>query len=418
MGEFASGKINRRPAMLQLWAEYGSIWIAIGLVVVSFGAWVLRPSCAVGCRDPDPATDWKKRKGLAAVVQEQAPRTGKRYLIVGTGSVGLNIIDALVARGEMHVAGFDIAAPKRRAKGVTFVQGSVNDLPALLEACKGVDVVFATFALIRYYERLQWQYAASHDVNVLGTENMIQACQNAGVKMLIQTSTSNVCTDPSKLTNQIMDEESTLVTELTSPNHYGWTKVQAECAVLAVHSPTLRTVSVRPCSGIFGSEDIFITEKHIKEGHAQIFIPEPTIDYVYVENVVLGHLLAEAALESNPAQVGGQAFCISNNEPFQADNLFRSLKYFYDQKTGKSMKITYLPRRLLVGIAYANEAFQSLTRRRVTGELAPLTPAMVTLAKCSYSFSSAKAKRLLGYEPLYTVDEALQRTVSQSRHLI
>ena len=29
------------------------------------------------------------------------------------------------------------------------------------------------------------------------------------------------------------------------------------------------------------------------------------------------------------------------------------------------MKITYLPRRLLVGIAYANEAFQSLTRRRV-----------------------------------------------------
>ena len=43
----------------------------------------------------------------------------------------------------------------------------------------------------------------------------------------------------------------------------------------------------------------------------------------------------------------------------------RSLKYFYDQKTGKSMKITYLPRRLLVGIAYANEAFQSLTRRRV-----------------------------------------------------
>ena len=78
---------------------------------------------------------------------------GKRYLIVGTGSVGLNIIDALVARGEMHVAGFDIVAPKRRAKGVTFVQGSVNDLPTLLEACKDVDVVFATFALIRYYER-------------------------------------------------------------------------------------------------------------------------------------------------------------------------------------------------------------------------------------------------------------------------
>ena len=71
--------------------------------------------------------------------------------------------------------------------------------------------------------------------------------------MLIQTSTSNVCIDPAKLTHQIMDEDSALVTELTSPNHYGWTKVQAECAVLAAHSPTLGTVSVRPCSGIFGS---------------------------------------------------------------------------------------------------------------------------------------------------------------------
>jgi len=410
--------------MQQLLAECGSMWIAIGVVSVSFGAWVLRPSRAVGSRDPDPATDWKRRKGLAAVVREQAPRTGKRYLIVGTGSVGLNIIDALMARGETHVSGFDIVAPKRRADGVKFIQGSVNDLPVLLEACKDVDVVYGTFALIRYYERLQWQYAASHAVNVEGTENMIRACRRAGVKKLIQTSTSNVCIDPDKLTNDLMDEKSALVTESSSPNHYGWTKVQAETAVLAADSPTLRTVSVRPCSGIFGPEDMFITEKHIKEGHAQIFIPEPTIDYVYVENVVLGHLLAEVALESNPSQVGGQAFCISNNEPFQADNLFRSLKFFYDQKLfidespRQSMKISYLPRRLLVGIAYANEAFQALTHRRVTGELAPLTPAMVILAKCSYSFSSAKAKRLLGYEPLYTVDEALQRTVSQSRHLI
>jgi len=395
-------------------------WISAGVFVL-FLAWLLKPAKPVGTHVPDADTDWRRRKGLNATVKKQAPATGRKYLVIGVGGVGMALIEALVARGEKNVRGFDVVPPRRTLEGAAFVQGSVLDYKALMQACKGVDVVYATFALIKYMERLDWQYSASHEVNVVGTKNVVQACVETEVSQLIQTSTSNVCI-AKELVNMEMNEQSAMVDRESSPNHYGWTKAQAELCVLAADGSkhgkgALRSCAVRPCSGIFGPDDNFISEKFLREGDLKIFIPESCIDYVYVENVVLGHLLAEAALQREPQRIGGQAFCISNNEPVVADDLYRSLRFFYEQHTGLKMSVTYLPRRLMTGLAYLIEGYQYVSRQRVSGDLAALSPAMLNLAKLSYAFSSKKAERMLGYEPLYTVDEALQRTVACSAHL-
>jgi len=219
-----------------------------------------------------------------------------------------------------------------------------------------------------------------------------------------------------------MDEQSPLVGVHNCPNHYGVTKVAAEKLTRdwngrSGESRTLSTVCVRPCSGIFGPNDNIITEPALRDGEIKIFIPDSVIDYVFVENVVYAHLLAEIALTKNPEQIGGEVFCISNNEPIMADDLYNSLQHFYEQKAGKQLKKTYLPRRLLTALAYMVEAFQALTHRRISGELSNLTPAMINLAQMSYAFSSAKAQRLLNYQPLYNVDEGMQRTVELSKHV-
>jgi nucleoside-diphosphate-sugar epimerase len=70
-------------------------------------------------------------------------------------------------------------APRRKIDGVDFTAGSVGDLDALRRACEGVDVVYATFATIRFFENLSFMYPMSHEVNVVGTENLIQACRAA-----------------------------------------------------------------------------------------------------------------------------------------------------------------------------------------------------------------------------------------------
>eukprot|EP00931_Biecheleriopsis_adriatica_P101975 TRINITY_DN77019_c0_g1_i1.p1 TRINITY_DN77019_c0_g1~~TRINITY_DN77019_c0_g1_i1.p1 ORF type:complete len:428 (-),score=74.20 TRINITY_DN77019_c0_g1_i1:215-1456(-) len=391
--------------------------LLVGGCAFAFLKWALKPAPALSSelQRPLPAdVDWKKRPGLKASMEKHAPRTGDRYLVIGTGSVGLSIIEALTARGE-SVTGFDIAPARREIPGVQFIRGSVTDYAAVRAACQEVDVVYATVALIRYYERAAWQYPESHAVNVTGTSNIIKACLDAGVKLLIQTSTSNVCVAPD-LVGDDMDENSPMVDQTNSPNHYGWTKVQAERAVIAANgqshsSGRLLTGCIRPCSGIFGPEDNFISERYMREGQVQQFISWSKIDYVFVENVVWGHLLLERGLRDKPQEVGGQTFCISNVEPIVADDFYRSLAQAYKQVTGKTMAMQYIPYRLLIGLSYFLEAMVSVTRYRIKGDAANLSGAMINLATLSYSFSSKKANKMLGYEPLYTVDEALQRSV-------
>ena len=213
-------------------------------------------------------------------------------------------MECLVARGENHVSAFDIVRPKRDlGKHVNFILGNVCDPDAVKAACRNIDVVYLTAALIRYYERLEFQARPSHEVNVRGTQNVVDACIHCGVKVLIQTSSSNVVV-PKGTTSITVSEESPYVTRTTSPNHYGWTKAAAEKIVLessgkrvANGSHNLRSASCRPCSGIFGPRDGFILQKFLDDGKIDFIFPDPVIDWVFVDNVVWCHFLIEHELQ-------------------------------------------------------------------------------------------------------------------------
>lgn len=331
----------------------------------------------------------------------------------------MSILETLIARGETRVAGFDLVPPKRLPKGVNIIKGSVCDFEAVKAACTGIDVVFTTAAAIRYYERLPWQYAASHAVNVTGTENVVRACIEAGVQVLIQTSTSNVCASIHVNLSQKLDENTPYVDPTNTPSHYGWTKVQAERTILTANASDLPnsrgkllTGAIRPCSAIFGTDDVFLTEKWVNEQRVQLILPNPVCDFIYVENVVYGHFLLEKALLSNPTEAAGKPFCVSNMEPMSMDDFYSALAYFYEEHTGVKMTLYYMPVRLMWTIAYGVELFQRLIHYRPAPPLCNLTPAMLDTAGLNYAFSIDKARRVLGYEPLYTVDEALQRSVA------
>ena len=51
--------------------------------------------------------------------------------------------------------------------------------------------------------------------------------------------------------------------------------------------------------------------------HQAVFSPDDdfTLDYVYVENCALAHLLLEDKMRSNIKLVAGEVFCISNGKP-------------------------------------------------------------------------------------------------------
>lgn len=247
----------------------------------------------------------------------------------------------------------------------------------------------------------------SDRVNVVGTKNIIAACKACGVKALIYTSTSNVVISREFRGNGVYNGDETMPYAKEPMNIYVRTKIQGEKAVLAANDVNgLRTVAIRPASGIFGPHDGMFVENVLKVRDVPMIAPY-TSDFVFVENVAWGHLLAEKGLFENPARVSGQAFFVSNNEPMSAHD-FSALIKFYEPR----VVISSYPYPLYYLLALISSSIQTMFGRvKWLGPLAMLDLSLLELMSINYTFSSGKASNLLGYSPLYTVSEAVQKTV-------
>lgn len=128
--------------------------------------------------------------------------------------MGKKLIHSLLLRGERHVRAFDMDPSSCDVflddPRVEFVQGDVTKYDHVLSVVQGSDVVYATVAVIRFMDRFAHQEALSYRINVLGSENVVRACKQAGVEMLVHTSTSNVSVG-SELVSLEMDESTPYV---------------------------------------------------------------------------------------------------------------------------------------------------------------------------------------------------------------
>ena len=127
------------------------------------------------------------------------PVKGSRFLIVGGASlVGSATAELLLKEGAGEVAILDnffqgSADNLEHLQGdarLKLVQGDVMRLPQLIDAVKGVDGVLHLAALMSItMDRDPWM---GLDVNIRGTQNVIEACCIVGVKKLVFTSSSAV----------------------------------------------------------------------------------------------------------------------------------------------------------------------------------------------------------------------------------
>lgn len=125
-----------------------------------------------------------------------------RILVIGgAGFVGSHIVDQLLAEPVREIVVLDNFVRGARYNlnqavqdsRVTVVDGSVTDRAMLRELMQGTDYVFHLAAL--------WLYECVHEprsaieVNVVGTYNVIEAAQQAGVKKVIYSSSASVYGD-------------------------------------------------------------------------------------------------------------------------------------------------------------------------------------------------------------------------------
>ena len=317
----------------------------------------------------------------------------------GGGFLGRFIIEKLLAE-KIAVRSFSRGKyPELKQLGCEIIQGDLRNQSALNQACHGVDIVFHVAALAGVWGKRQDFFS----INVEGTRNLIQACEQEKVSRLVYTSSPSVVFAMSDLEGA----NETLPYPQKFYAHYPESKAIAEKLVLEANAKnSLATCSLRPHL-IWGPRDTHIIPMLInrtREGKlVQIGQGKNKVDVSYVENSADAHV--QAALKLKPdSPVAGQAYFIGDDFPVNLWEWVNALLTLL-QLPGVKRKIPYRSAYIL-GYFMENlyTLFPKLGEPRVTRFLA------CQFAKSHY-FDHGKAKRDFGYHPKISNEEGLKRTV-------
>jgi UDP-glucose 4-epimerase len=235
------------------------------------------------------------------------------YLVTGgAGFIGSNIVDELVSRGETVRILDDFSTGReenvrRFADKVEIVRGDIRDVDTVDRAVSGADFVVHQAALASVQRSID-DPAASNDVNIRGTLNLLEASVRHSVKRFVYASSSSVYGD-----SEVLPKVETMPTNPKSP--YAVTKLCAEwyCGVFSeIHG--IPTVALRyfnvfgpwqdPKSDYAAVIPIFV--RQLLEGKSPTIFGdgEQSRDFTYIRNVVQANILADLGVEYGPARQG------------------------------------------------------------------------------------------------------------------
>ncbi len=309
----------------------------------------------------------------------------------GNGYVGGHLVRRLLELG-CEVRAFDLA-PFEGDSRVTSIVGDVRRMRDVRPACEGVDTVFHTAAIINTLTLARPAIRRHvYGVNVGGTENVIRASEEAGVKRLVFTSSIAVAPIPIR----DADEAAGYVGSEPLPDLYSQTKREAEKRVLEANDVNgLRTAAVRP-GGVWGPGEgaVMVRDfmEHLAAGEFNVMIGtgETKTDNVHVDSVVDGHFLAAQKLTDEPGLVGGQAYFVTDEEPTNPILWYRPIV----EALGYKWPRFHIPQSVAYAFAYLGELTHYL------GGPAPTITRRGVLSLCEDAyFRIDKARAHLGYEP-------------------
>ena len=311
------------------------------------------------------------------------PQPMRALVTGGSGFIGSNLVDALVARGDEVVVIDNLSTGRREnldgalAAGAELLELDIRERDAVAEAVARVEpeAVFHLAAQIDVRKSMA-DPALDARINVEGTINVLDAAREAGVPRVVNTSTGGA----------IYGEAETIPTPEDHPAApeapYGQSKLSAEgYCELAARLHGLSTVSLR-YANVFGPRQDPLGEagviaifcgKLIDGGTPTVYGDGlQTRDYVYVGDVIEANLAAVESRATGPFNVG----------------------------TGVETSVLDLV-----------SALGEQTDRPFEPEMEPERPGEVRHS----AVNSARAREELGWEPEVGLDEGLDRTLASLR---
>jgi dihydroflavonol-4-reductase len=178
------------------------------------------------------------------------------FVTGATGLLGNNLVRLLAERGvrtKALVRSRAKAAQQFPGLSVEIVEGDMTDVSGFREALRGVDVLFHTAAYFRdSYKGGGKHWDMLYHANVHGTEVLLAAAYDAGVRRVVHTSSGGVLDGPS---GSLIDE--TMARQEADANDYFRSKIVSDRSVLdfANRHPDMHVTLVLP-GFMFGPGDI------------------------------------------------------------------------------------------------------------------------------------------------------------------
>ncbi len=256
--------------------------------------------------------------------------SGKRVLVTGAGGfIGSHLTEELVRRGAdvrafVHydsrgTRGWLDETEPDVAKEIEFVAGDVIDAGRVRDAVRDRDIVFHLAALIG----IPYSYCAPESyvrTNVDGTMNVLNACRDEDVDLLLHTSTSETYGTAQYVP---IDEKH----PLSAQSPYAATKTAADQLALSYHrSFELPVAIVRPFN-TFGPRQSLraivptvLAQLLSGSGVIRVGSTHPSRDFNYVSNTVDGFV---AAAQAPRESVVGETFNLGSGEEIGIGDLIR-----------------------------------------------------------------------------------------------
>ena len=322
----------------------------------------------------------------------------------GSGFVGKNFVKRLLEKG-LKVKSFDIVPSDLKHDNLDIITGDICDQQLVEQTCEGVDTVFHTAAIIglKGGRAVSKAYRdQSYAINIDATKNLFKALQKAGGQRFIYTASNSVIIEGKPIQN---GEETQDYTNRFN-DLYTVTKVIAEKWILANNGAQgVLTCSIRP-SGIWGPGDQTMFKILFDQIISGIFLARvgdgsALLDNTYVHNLIHGQILAaEHLIEGGTSP--GQAYFINDGDPV---NMF-DFSTPIIEACGQKMPKLKVPSSV---VKWAMVAWQELHFRFKFPE-PPFPPLAVERIAFDNYFSIEKARKELGYEPIYSTQQGIDES--------
>lgn len=300
----------------------------------------------------------------------------------GTGFVGRALVEHLITRGhQVRVLARPTSVARLADLPIEIITGDLTERVAVGRMVTGCELVYHMASLVRLWARDERLF---EEINVTGTQIVLEAAAAGGVGRVIYTSSVRTLgpTD-----GRIADETYRSPVRYLSSG-YDRTKRAAEALVREATMRGLDAVIVSP-SNIYGPPQtegrIARLLQRIDRGKTVPLVGWGTTseNYVYIEDVIAGHLLAAERGRAGETYILGGENCVFTALVAQAANV-----------VGQPPRMLPCPLMFLATLAVLQESIATVRHSQPA-----LTRLWVDAFRHNWTYTSAKAERELGYHP-------------------